>query len=175
MSSEKKFWIITAVFAVLFAYGIFNVFKPDIPPLSFVRGTVREISPGVLIGPYPSDNEMYRLKAMGVRTVISLMDPGSKVESMLVAEGKARAEGYSMEHYGFPMSVADMEGEGNMAQVKEAVRQAWSSGGNKVYVHCYLGRHRVSMFEREFIKEKAMRAQDGVQPGLKAPEAATPR
>ncbi len=175
MSSEKKFWIIAAVFAVLFAYGIYNVFKPDIPPLSFVRGTVREISPGVLIGPYPSDNEMYRLKAMGVRTVISLMDPGSKVESMLVAEGKARAEGYGMEHYGFPMSVGDMEGEGNMAQVKEAVRQARPSEGNKVYVHCYLGRHRAGIFEREFIKEKVTRAKDGAQPGLNVPQTAATR
>lgn len=169
MSTEKKLLVITAVFASLFAYGVFNVFKPDIPPLSFVRGTVREISPGVLIGPYPSDNELYRLKAMGVRTVISLMDPGSQVESMVEAEGRTLAEGYGMEYHDFPMSVVDMEGEGNIMKVKEAVRQARSSNGKKVYVHCYLGRHRVGMFEREFLK--AERTMDAVQPALNVPEA----
>ncbi|MFQ5736578.1 MAG: hypothetical protein ACE5GY_06905 [Thermodesulfobacteriota bacterium] len=169
MSTEKKFWIITVVVAALFAYGVFNIFKPDIPPLSFVRGTVREIAPGVLVGPYPSENEMYRLKAMGVRTVISLMDPDSRVESMIVAKGRARAEGYGMEYYAFPMTVMDMEGEGNIRMVKEAVRQALSSSGKKVYVHCYLGRHRVGIFEREFLKAKM--ARDDARPGLPAPEA----
>ena len=175
MTSEKKFWAITAVFAVLFAYGIFNVFKPDIPPLSFVRGTVREISPGILVGPYPSDSEMSRLKAMGVRVVISLMDPTSQVESMLVAEGKTRAEGYGMEYHGFPMKIIGIESDGNIVMAQEAVRLALSSDGRKVYVHCYLGRHRASIFEREFIREKAKMAQDEVGPGLKAQEATPPR
>ena len=175
MTSEKKFWAITAVFAALFAYGIFNVFKPDIPPLSFVRGTVREISPGVLVGPYPSESEMYRLKAMGVRVVISLMDPGSQVESMLVVEGKARAEDYGMEYHNFPINLMEMEGEASKASVAEAIGRARPAEGRKVYVHCYLGRHRASIFEREFIKEKAKMAQDEVGPGLKAQEAAPPR
>ncbi len=162
MSTEKKFWAITAAVAVLFAYGVFNLFKPDIPPLSFVRGTVREISPGVLVGPYPSGNEIQRLKAMGVRTVISLMDPGSKLESAIEAEGKASAESYGMEYYDFPMSVIDMESKENIMEVKEAVRQAQSSRSGKVYVHCYLGRHRVGIFTREFLK--AQKAQNAVKP-----------
>jgi len=168
LSSEKKFWAITVVFAILFAYGIFNVFKPDIPPLSFVRGTVREISPGVLVGPYPSDNEMYRLKAMGVRTVISLMDPDSNVESVIEAQGRARAEGYGMEYLALPMQIVGMESEANIAVAQEAVRLALSSsGGAKVYVHCYLGRHRAGIFERELLKAKA--AADAAGPGPDAP------
>lgn len=152
MSTEKKLWVITVVFAVLFAYGVYNVFKPDRPPMSFVRGTVREISPNVLVGPYPTDDELYRLKAMGVGTVISLMDPASKVESMVEAEGRAMAVGYGMEYHDFPVSVVDMEGESGVTSVKEAVRLARASNGKKVYVHCYLGRHRVGIFEREFLK-----------------------
>lgn len=173
MSTEKKLWVITIVFAALFGYGVYNVFKPDRPPLSFVRGTVREISPGVLIGPYPTEAEMYRLKAMGVRTVISLMDPDSKVEYMVESEGRTLAEGYGMEYHDFPISVVDMEGAGSVMSVKEAVSLAMASNGKKVYVHCYLGRHRVGIFEREFLK--AEKVKDAAQPALKVPEAANGR
>lgn len=173
MSTEKKFWIITVVVAVLFAYGVYNVFKPDIPPLSFVRGTVREVSPGVLIGPYPSENEMYRLKAMGVGVVISLMDGSSPVESMLVSEGRARAEEYGMEYHNLPMSVTDLNGDGNIVTADDAVKLALSPGSKKVYVHCYLGRHRVSVFEAEFLKAKA--ARDAAEPALKVSEGAQNR
>jgi len=152
LTSEKKFWAITIVFAVLFGYGVYNLFKPDIPPLSFVRGTVREASPGVLVGPYPSETEVRRLKAMGVTTVISLMDPDSSVETMLVAEGRARAEANGMAYYNFPINVMNMNGDEGLAMIKRAVALAESSGGGKVYVHCYLGRHRVGIFEQEFLR-----------------------
>lgn len=159
MSTEKKIWLVMAVFIGLFAYGVWNLFSPDAFPISFVRGEVREVSPGVLAGPYPSKDELKLLAGKGVSEVVSLMDPGLAVESPLVEEEKRMASELNLAFSNFPMDFSDMEGSGSREELEKAVKHlAGRNGAQKVYVHCYLGRHRVALFVEAFKKASTLKA-----------------
>ncbi|OGP12609.1 MAG: hypothetical protein A2052_02900 [Deltaproteobacteria bacterium GWA2_54_12] len=147
MSTEKKLWLITAVFIGLVAYGVFNLFQPDNFPMSFVRGEVREAAPGVLAGPYPTEAELKLLARNGVVEVISLMDPESTVESALVAEEKKLVSAKGLRFQNYPMDFQDMNGTKSAAGLEQVLMRISERGGEKFYVHCYLGRHRVGMVE----------------------------
>jgi hypothetical protein len=147
MSTEKKLWLIMAVFIGLGAYGVWNLFQPDVFPMSFVRGEVREAAPGVLVGPYPTEAELKILARNGVVEVISLMDPESVVESRLVEEEKKLVAAKGLRFENFPMDFQDMNGMKSAIALKEALQRISARGAGKLYVHCYLGRHRVSMIE----------------------------
>ena len=66
MSTEKKLRLIMAAFVMLAAYGVWNIFQPDVFPMSFVRGEVREIAPGVLGGD-PVEVALHQLERLGER------------------------------------------------------------------------------------------------------------
>jgi len=148
MSTEKKIWIIMAVFIGLAAYGVWNVFQPDVFPMSFVRGEVREFAPGVLGGPYPTEAELRILKRNGVVEVISLMDPESAVESKLVADEKKLADSKGLRFLNYPVDFKDMSSPESAAALDKAMSRIAMRGDKLVYVHCYLGRHRVGLLEK---------------------------
>lgn len=147
MSTEKKFWLITAVFTGLVAYGVWNLFQPDKFPMSFVRGEVREIAPGVLAGPYPTEDELKVLARNGVVEVISLMDPESTVESRLVEEEKRLVSNRGLRFSNYPMDFQDMSSEKSAKGLEQTMERLSKRGGGNLYVHCYLGRHRVGLVE----------------------------
>lgn len=155
MGTEKKLWLITAVFMGLVAYGVWNLFQPDRFPMSFVRGEVREVADGVLAGPYPTEAELKLLERNGVVEVMSLMDPESTVESSLVEEEKKLVAARGLRFSNFPMDFQDMSGPKSVAAVETAVERLSRRGGEKVYVHCYLGRHRVGLVEAAMKKKNA--------------------
>lgn len=154
MSTEKKIWLLVLFFAGLFSYAVYNVYRPDTGPMSFVRGAARELGPNVIIGPYPTQEELARLKKRGVVEVISLMDGDSTVESLLVSEEKKSVAAVGLGFANFPMDFSRLESDGNMRHLADAVRYVLALDKTKVYVHCYLGRHRVGIFEREFLKAR---------------------
>lgn len=147
MSTEKKLWVITLVFIGAFAYGVWNLFQPDAFPISFVRGEAREAAPGVIVGPYPTDDELRLLKNNGVTEVVSLMHPESAVESALVAEEARLVASRGMRFMNFPMDFKDMKGAESASSLARAVDRIRARGEAKLYVHCYLGRHRVALIE----------------------------
>lgn len=147
MSTEKKLRLIMATFIALVVYGVFNLFQPDVFPMSFVRGNVREAAPGVLVGPYPTEAELDLLVRNGVVEVISLMDPESAVESALVEEEKRLVAEMGLIFRNFPMDFRDMTGEKSAKGLAEALQRVRAKGAEKLYVHCYLGRHRVGLVE----------------------------
>lgn len=156
MSTEKKVWVIILVSAMLFAFGLYNVYKPDTLPMSFIRGDVREIAPGVLVGPYPTEREIKKLKRIGVVSFVNLMDASNPLEKDLFkAETKAAAK-YGLTVVNFPMGIIKLNGKANKATVAKAVestRQLAEKTGpeESIYVHCYLGRHRVGVFAAAYL------------------------
>ena len=147
MSTEKKLWLLTAAFIGLVGYGVWNLFQPDNFPMSFVRGDVREVAPGVLAGPYPTGAELRILERNGVVEVISLMDPESIVESRLVEEEKKLVANRGLRFQNYPMDFQDMNGSRSAGGLEQAVVRISARGAEKLYVHCYLGRHRVGLVE----------------------------
>jgi len=147
MSTEKKLRLIMAAFVMLAAYGVWNIFQPDVFPMSFVRGEVREIAQGVLGGPYPTEAELRLLARNGVVEVISLMDPESAVEASLVKEEKRLVAGMGLRFRNFPMDFQNMNSPGSVIGLENALSRISERGAQKIYVHCYLGRHRVGLIE----------------------------
>jgi len=157
MRTESKLSILTFIFLVLFALGIYSAFRPESYPLKFIRGSVRPIAVNVLIGPYPEPKEWERLKEdMGIDVLVSLMDPASKIEGGFVEKEKAFAAKYGMEFKNFPMDFLHLSDKGNEEQAVLLTNHILKSGGQKFYVHCYLGRHRVQVFADAFKKKKAV-------------------
>ncbi len=157
MSTEKKVWIIVIVSAVLFTFGLYNVYKPDTLPMSFIRGDVREITPGVLVGPYPTEREIKRLKRIGVVSFVNLMDASNPLEKDLFKTERKAAEKYGLTVVNFPMGIVKLKGKSNKATVSKAVEQtlkmAQATGAEEsIYVHCYLGRHRVGLFAEAYLR-----------------------
>lgn len=152
MGTEKKLRILIAVFIAAFAYGVWNLFQPDVFPMSFVRGEAREAAPGVLVGPYPTEAELRLLSKNGVTEVISLMDPDSTIESPLVTEEKKLVADRGLRFQNFPMDFQDLNGEKSAKSFGLAIQRINARGAEKFYVHCYLGRHRVGMVETELKK-----------------------
>lgn len=162
MSTEKKIWLLVLFFAGLFSYAVYNVYRPDTGPMSFVRGEVRVFNENVIVGPYPTKEEMIRLKKRGVVEVISLMDDDSAVESVLVGEEKKLAAVVGLRFANFPMDFARLDSDDNKGHLADAVAYVLSLDTTKVYVHCYLGRHRVGAFEREFGKALSLSGSTGI-------------
>ena len=148
MNSNIKIWILTVFLLGLFAYGIYNVYAPEHFPMSFVQGKVRKINEKVMLGPYPTEHELYRLRKKGVNKVISLMNPGMPFESSLVKIERKNAEAYGIEFINIPMSYLRPGGEVNKKQLEKVLDEIIGSGDKVVYVHCYLGRHRMEKVAR---------------------------
>lgn len=152
MSAEKKIWLLIAAFIALFVFGVYSAFRPDKGPMKLVRGPVREIAPGLMAGPYPTRDEVVKLKEKGVQEIISLMDPSLPIETQIIDMEREAARENGIEYFNFPMSFLNLRSEANMERIKSAVEHALSSKGKKVYIHCYLGRHRIGIFEEEYLK-----------------------
>ncbi|MBI5491967.1 MAG: hypothetical protein HY893_03420 [Deltaproteobacteria bacterium] len=152
MNTEKKFWLLIAAFACLFALGVYSVFRPDKGPIQLIRGPVREIAPGLIAGPYPSRDEVAGLKEKGVQEIISLMDPSMPLEAQIIDVERDAAGKNGIEYLNFPLSFLNLRSDANMERINAAVAHALSSKGKRIYVHCYLGRHRVGVFEEEYRK-----------------------
>lgn len=155
MSSERKLWLITATFIALVSYGVWNLFQPDKFPMSFVRGDVREVATGVLAGPYPTEAELNILMRNGVVEVISLMDSESAIESRLVETEKKLVADKGLRFLNYPMDFQDMNGHKSAGGLEKALARISARGGEKLFVHCYLGRHRVGMLEAALKKSAA--------------------
>lgn len=151
ISDETKIWLLISAFLLLFAFGVYNVMRPDRGPLSLIRGDVRQITPLVLIGPYPTEEEILELRRRGVQELISLMSPGLPFEGELVSIEKEAAEKNGLAFANYPMNFMKLGGPDSAREASLAVAHV-NGSHKKTYIHCYLGRHRVSLFERELRK-----------------------
>ena len=121
----------------------FDIFEPYLPPLRLVSGPVREIAPGLVVGPYPHLDEMVQLKRKGVRVLYSLLDTSLPQEKALLERERANARRVGIEVRSFPMGYLPVNSERNR-KTREDIVQALRDDPAGGYIHCYLGRHRVS-------------------------------
>lgn len=138
-----KIWILTIFCILLFGYGIYKVYAPENFPISFVKGTVRRLNEKVLVGPYPSEHEFYRLRKIGVNKVISLLNPNMPFESSLLKIERDVAKDYGMEFINIPLGYLRLALESNKDQLSNILDEIIASGDKVVYVHGYLGRYRM--------------------------------
>lgn len=136
-------FILYIVFALL---SYFDYFEPYIYPLKLIRGKATQVSRNVIIGPYPDFEEMKRLREKyNIRIIISLLNINLPQERALWEREKRYAAMLDLEIHNFPMEYLPVDSESNINEVRKLVMFVDSSNKKEtIYVHCYLGRHRVN-------------------------------
>lgn len=93
-------------------------------------------------GPYPSEQDLERLKSEGYAGVISLLHPAVIPFEPKLMRDETKAAG----RVGIPLiSLPMLPWVGDNASSLDSLRAIARTGGGRYYVHCYLGRDRVSV------------------------------
>lgn len=137
------------VAAALGAAGFWILITPDNPLTSLFRRPISDTDARVIIGPYPVEGDFRLLERNGVATIVSLLNPDLPYEGILIERERKLARRHGMRLLNFPMSsiLGQRFGETydrNAADAADAI--ARESG--KVYLHCYLGLHRIEAVQR---------------------------
>jgi tetratricopeptide (TPR) repeat protein len=136
--------------AVLAVAGVAVCFwilvSPGNPLTRLFRRPIETSGASIVIGPYPLEEDFPSLEAGGVKTIVTLLNPELPYEGVLLERERRLAERYGIEVRNFPMSSifgqrfgADYEKNADAAA--QAILESQAEG--KVYLHCYLGLHRI--------------------------------
>lgn len=120
----------------------FDYFEPYLPPVYLSRAKVRPLTDRILIGPYPHRDEMFLLKKQGIEVIVSFLDNSLPQEMALFEREKINAAKVGIELRHFPLGYLPVNSEKNRRVRAEFLKFA-ADGKKKLYLHCYLGRHRV--------------------------------
>lgn len=121
----------------------FDYFEPYLPPVYLARASIRNYNSRIVIGPYPHLDEMMALKRNGVRTIICLLDTSLPQEKALAEREAKNARRLGLEVRFFPLGYIPLDSERNRATRKQ-IAAFISTNQQKLYIHCYLGRHRAT-------------------------------
>jgi len=147
-------WTVTWVLLIVLpsAYAIYNIFQPEQFPIRFFRGEVTQVANTLLLGPYPTEQEIKRLKRLGVTEVISLLDPSMPFEAPLIDKEKQLMEKYHLAFQSVPLYyLPNLNSQENLARVEKLVEYL-RNNARKRYVHCYLGRHRTTLLKKLYLQ-----------------------
>ena len=126
------------------ALASFDRFEQYMFPLHWLQGKVRVVSPQVIVGPYPDAQRLRQLKAAGVTSVVTLMNAQILYEDGLIAKEQREEEALGLRAFNFPMDSSEPAASPlNAAALQRLRAMLAAQPTGKVYVHCYLGKHRV--------------------------------
>lgn len=146
------------IFILAFILAFLNYFdyvEPLIKPLHLVQETRLAVSGNVILGNYPRYDDLERLKEKeNVKVVISLLDTNLPQEKALFEREKENAARIGIEVVSFPMRyIPTYKSDANRQMVQKLIAFAGEQKGKRLYVHCYLARHR-TVFVREVMTEE---------------------
>lgn len=121
----------------------FATFEPYLFPLHAIQAGQRQVTPNVIIGPYPNKATLMELRRNGVHVVISLLNQDLIYEKPLIDRENAVASALDMLELNAPMdSNEPANSKLNAAALAKVRAYVRSHPNTRVYVHCYLGKHR---------------------------------
>ncbi|MBI1820226.1 MAG: hypothetical protein HY036_10860 [Nitrospirae bacterium] len=125
--------------------------------MALERGPVSQTG-NLYFGPYPTDDEFTKLKKIGIKRIVSLLDERIPYEHILLNREKELAEKFHMEFNNFPMaSLFDQHLFSDYQfQAKEAVDTLLQYSTEMIYIHCYLGKHRTQFIRNELSTRKGL-------------------
>ncbi len=145
MTVKSKVLIFLGIVAVLFAVaGWMVLVNPDNPFTRLFSRKISDIDARIIIGPYPNEKDFRLLKSNDVGMVVTLLNPEIPYEAVLLKEERERAERFGIPLKNYPMSsiLGQRFGDSYDKSADEAAELIASYPG-KVYLHCYLGMHRI--------------------------------
>ncbi len=149
MGRKKFLWAGIAGWAFLTFFIGWVLITPDNPLTKLYRAPVKQLNERILTGPYPTAANFDELKAQGVTTDISLLDPKIPYERILLNREEANAKRVGIRFLDFPVAsiMGQRFGSYYDAHVQGAAHTIDSlehdAQGDKTYLHCYLGEHRM--------------------------------
>ncbi len=132
--------------AYLFSMGAtyFSYIEPYLFPLRMLQGDARHLNENIIVGPYPHEKDIEKLvEVKKVRVFISLLNPDISFERSLIEKEKSILSKYGAKFYNFPLSFINLNSPQNYKQIAKIREVAKKHPGERIYIHCYLGRHRV--------------------------------
>lgn len=152
-SSTLRAGVLVLLVALPASYGIYNIFRPEQYPIKFLRGDVIQVNDTLLLGPYPTEQEIIRLKKQGVTELVSLMDSSMPFESPLIEMERHLAEKNHLAFKSVSLSyLPNLESKSNLSRVNTLVLYLRENSHEKKYVHCYLGRHRTTLVKEQYLQ-----------------------
>jgi len=131
-------------------------FQETITKQKFERGELLRVNKWLILGPYPTDDEIVALRAAGVREVVSVLDEQNKDDAVWILRETLWARTYGFRMARFPL-------RGNPVppgEVQKVVEYLKTQAG-PVYVHAYRTDRRVrAVFEAA----SATQAQNATPP-----------
>ena len=171
--SRRLVIAVLALGVVGFAFGAWVLLHPAsifVQPWRAVR-TEAPVK-GVLLGPYPVEEDFVALKKRGVTTIISLLEPDVPYEKVLLDRERALAKRHGMTVKSFPMgSILGQKFGDNYSKNSKAAAEAALAADGVAYIHCYLGLHRARNVLRYLAEHAQVQAQTYVTAGARVSSA----
>ena len=122
----------------------FSYIEPYLFPLRMIQGEARYVTENIIVGPYPHKKDLEKLvKVNDVKVIISLLNPSLPFEKSLLEKEKRLVKEFGLAFYSVPLSYLNLDSPENYRKLELIRKIVEKHRGEKVYIHCYLGRHRV--------------------------------
>lgn len=136
----------------------FDLLEPYLVPLHMAQGPITRYGNNITIGHYPHKHELEQLKKeRGIDLDISLLDNGLPQERALNEQLARNADKLGIGFKSMSLNYINLNGDVNKQKLAELVKFIRANGSHKVYIHCYLGRHRVKVVHDELVKQGLIR------------------
>ncbi len=150
MPTQFRLFIKLSIWGLLLcSAGYAVLINPDNPVVRIFRGEISDVAANIITGPYPVENDMKQLNKNGIKTIVSLLDPALPYEKQLLEQETALAKQYQLQLLNFPMaSILGQKMGSYYDKNASAAADAIAATNGKVYLHCYLGIHRVGIVKK---------------------------
>jgi Flp pilus assembly protein TadD len=159
------------VLGVMGYTGYWILIHPDNVITKLFSAKITATDARIIIGPYPLTADLETLKNQKVILIVSLLDPAIPYEKKLLTQESQETQRLGMRFQNFPMGsiLGRRIGTGYDENAVLAARAVETEAG-KVYLHCYLGLHRVKVVSRLISKKGVETAEYLLRRGQRSSE-----
>jgi tetratricopeptide (TPR) repeat protein len=152
--SKTRILIFSIIIASMIYSGFYLLVNPDNTLMRMFRGKISDVDSNIIIGPYPTEADFKRLKNNQVKMIISLLNTDLPYEKILLEKETSLADEYQIKLKNYPMiSILGYKMGADYESNAKSAANAAINGGGKVYLHCYLGLHRVEIVKKIIAQE----------------------
>lgn len=126
--------------------GYALLINPDNPFTRLFQRKITAVDTRIVIGPYPVERDFRLLRSSHVTLIVTLLDPALPYEKALLEKERKLAAAHGIRVENFPMSsILGQKFGGYYADSAARAAALIASTDEKLYLHCYLGLHRIQV------------------------------
>lgn len=170
---SRKVWVAIAFIILAGAASVWYILiTPSNPLTRMFQREISDVNARIIIGPYPEDRDFELLKRNGVQLIVTLLNPEIPYEANLLEREKGVAARHGIELRSFPMSsILGQRFGDEYDRSASAAADAIATAAGKVYLHCYLGVHRIQVVRDLLAKRGVEAGTYTVRKGEREPDA----